>query len=360
MSTLSLEQLRDQIDAIDLTIIANLNARAALAILAGKAKNAVAARAYAPERERQILERLTQHNQGPLSNEAVLVIYKEIISSCLSLESPLHVSFLGPEATFTHEATKRHFGLSARLIPVRSIAEVFTDVERGRCTYGVVPIENSTEGIVNHTLDAFMSSDLLICAEVLLSVSHHLMSQTGNLDGVTKVYSHPQVLAQCRHWLRLNMPSVPLVDVASSARAAQLVREDATAAALASDVAATMYDLKIITSHLEDVQGNLTRFLVIGTDRAAPTQNDRTSIMFALRDEPGILFSALRPFAERHINMSRIESRPSRRRAWDYLFFIDLEGHGDQEHIAQAITDLQSACAFMKVLGSYPRGTLRP
>ena len=248
--------------------------------------------------------------------------------------------------------------MSARLTAKTTIQEVFGDVERGRSDYGVVPIENSTEGVVNHTLDSFMQSELVICAEVLLAVSHHLLNISGQLGGITKVYSHPQALAQCRVWLDQNLPGVPLVDVSSTARAAQLAAEDPSAAAISSDLAASMYGLHIAASDLEDVRGNMTRFLIIGADRPDPTGHDRTSIMFALKDEPGILFRALAPFAEHGINMSRIESRPSRRRAWDYLFFIDLDGHQSDPAVAAAIAALEQTCEFIKVLGSYPQGAL--
>lgn len=353
-----LASLRREIDAIDDQIIELLNGRASVAQRVGAVKASADQRAYAPERERQLLERLTQRSDGPLPAASLRLIYKEIISASLALESPLQVAFLGPEATFTHEATKRHFGMSARLGPKSTIGEVFADVERGRADYGVVPIENSNEGVVSHTLDSFMPSDLNICAEVLLEVSHHLLNRSGELSGITKVYSHPQALAQCRGWLSTNLPGVPLVDVSSTARAAQLAAEDASAAAVSSDLAASMYGLRIGASCLEDERGNMTRFLVIGNDKPGPTGADRTSIMFALKDEPGILYRALEAFATRQINMSRIESRPSRRRAWDYLFFIDVDGHADEERVAAAVAALDEACEFMKVLGSYPQGTL--
>jgi chorismate mutase/prephenate dehydratase len=354
-----LAELRARIDALDEQVLALANERAELAQHIGKLKAGSHARFYVPERERQVMQRLLEQNRGPLSADAVQLIFKEIISACLALESPLLVAYLGPEATFTHAATKRHFGLSARLLPRRTIAEVFADVERGRATYGVIPIENSTEGIVNHTLDSFMHSDLCIIAEVLLQVSHHLLNRSGDLGGITKVYSHPQALAQCRNWLHANLPGVALVDVSSTARAAELAAEDGTAAAVASDLAASLYNLQIASSHLEDLSGNLTRFLVIGDEASAPSGQDRTSLMFAVRDQPGVLFEALQHFATRHINMSRIESRPSRRRAWDYLFFIDLDGHRDDLTLTEALAALQGTCEFVKVLGSYPRGALR-
>ena len=354
----SLNELRQNIDKVDNQLISLLNQRARLALDVGKVKAKTSQKMYVPERERALLNRLMAENPGPLPSAGLKLIYKEIISACLALESPLKISFLGPEGTFTHAATKRHFGLSAQLLPKQTIAEVFNDVERGRSEYGVVPIENSTEGVVNHTLDAFMNSELCICAEVLLGVSHHILTATGEAEGITKVYSHPQALAQCRGWLERYLPGVPLIDVSSTARAAQLASEDTGAAAVASDFAASIHGLRIAHEQVEDLQGNMTRFLVVGTQPSSVTGEDRTSIMFALKDAPGVLFDALSPFARTGINLSRIESRPSRQRAWEYLFFIDLVGHIEHEALVAAVDELRERCVFIKVLGSYPRGVL--
>jgi chorismate mutase / prephenate dehydratase len=356
--TKELDVLRQDIDRVDNRLVQLLNERADVAQRIGQVKHQMGQKAYVPERERKLLQRLQELNQGPLPEESLRLIYKEIISASLALESPLRVAFLGPEATFTHEATKRHFGMSAQLFGKRSITEVFREVEQGSSDYGVVPIENSTEGIVNHTLDSFMQSDLCICAEVLLPVSHHLLNASGDLASVTKVYSHPQALAQCRRWLGENLPQIPLVDVSSTARAAQLAAEDSGAAAIASDMAASIYALQVAASYLEDVQGNMTRFLVLGREQTVPTGKDRTSMMFALKDAPGVLYGALAAFAQTGINMSRIESRPSQRRAWDYLFFIDIDDHVHNPEVTQAIEALTKSCEFVKVLGSYPQGQL--
>ena len=349
-------EVRARIDAIDDDLVELLNRRAALAEAAGAAKARVGKPAYVPERERQVMDRVTQVNPGPLGEEALRLIYREILSASRALESPLVVAYFGPEASFTHEAAKRHFGLSAHLAPRRTIAEVFDDVERSRAAYGVVPIENSTEGMVNHTHDLFVNSELFIGAEVLLDVHQNLLSRTGELRGVTKVYSHPQGLAQCRGWLERNLPGVPLIDVSNTARGAQLAAEDSSAAAVAGELAAQLYHLQTVASHIEDMRGNMTRFLVIGHDQPAPTGNDRSSIMFSLHDKPGILYRALSPFARAGINLSRIESRPSRKRAFEYVFFIDLEGHQAEKRVARAIETLRESCDFLKVLGSYPRG----
>ena len=353
-----LEGYRVEIDGLDNQIIGLLNKRAAVAQDVGRMKAAYSQRAYAPERERQLLGRLLDSNPGPLPNDGLRMIYKEIISACLSLESPLKVAYLGPAGTFTHTATKSHFGLSAQLLAKQTISDIFDDVERGRAEFGVVPIENSTEGVVNHTLDAFMASRLSICAEVLLQVNHHLLTLTGDMEAVTKVYSHTQALAQCRKWLEHNMPGIALIEVSSTARAAQLASEDPSAAAVASDLAASVHGLQIAHSRVEDLEGNMTRFLVIGDREMEPTEDDRTSIMFSLRDCPGVLYDALFPFASSGINLSRIESRPSRQRAWEYLFFIDLVGHKADEQVSVAIEKLKETCVFIRVLGSYPRGGL--
>lgn len=351
-----LASFRDRIDGIDAQVLDLLNERAGLALEVGAVKQRLAAPMYSPSRERELLDQLVQSNQGPLPEDSLRLIYQEIISASLALERPLEVAYLGPLATFTHEATKRHFGSSARLLPRSSISEVFDDVERGRCQYGVVPIENSTEGVVNHTLDMFMDSDLSICAEILLLVSHHLLTVNGSLSGLRTVASHPQALAQCRGWLEKNLAGVEQRDVASTARAAQMAKGDPEVGAVASELASSLYELQVAARNVQDVRDNMTRFLVIGTDPPEPTGADRTSIMFALKDGPGVLFQALKAFADREINLSRIESRPSRRRAWDYMFFIDLVGHLSEKPVTGAVETLREACAYTKVLGSYPRG----
>lgn len=354
----ALRQLREGIDAADDQIIELLNGRARLAQQIGKIKARRSERFYVPERERQVLARLLSKSQGPLSADSMRLIYKEIISASLALESPLEVVYLGPEATFTHEATKRHFGMSARLRPTRTIADVFADVSRGRCEYGVVPIESSSEGVVSSTLDMFAASDLQICAEVLLEGNYHLLTSSGQMQGVTKVYAHAESVAPCIPWLKAHLAGVPVVDVPSTSRAAQLAAEDTTAAALGTELAASLYGLQVAATSLEEHSGTLTRFLVIGHDHPKPTGRDRTSIMFSLKDTPGILFKALAPFAAAGINMSRIESRPSRQQAWEYMFFIDLDGHRDDDAVAHGLKILQDMCVFFKVLGSYPQGEL--
>jgi chorismate mutase/prephenate dehydratase len=249
----------------------------------------------------------------------------------------------------------QQFGLSAELVPQKSIPAVFEEVGKGRAQYGVVPVENSTEGMVSHTLDMFMESDLKINAEVLLEIHHYLLSRTGRLEDIKKVYSHPQPIAQCRDWLAENLPNIPVVDVASTAVAAQIVSEDYTAAAIASELAASMYDLKIVRERIEDQVNNFTRFLVIGKKLAESSGDDKTSLMFSVKDEVGILYRMLEPFAKRGINLSKIESRPLKKKAWEYIFFLDLMGHIADSVIAEAVQELKHCCQFVKVLGSYPR-----
>lgn len=353
----TLEQLRHTIDEIDERILELLNQRASTVIAVGRLKSRERRDFYAPGREREIYERLTARNKGPFPNEALRSVFREIMSASLALETPIKVAFLGPKATFTHMAAMQQFGLSAELAPQKSIPAVFEEVEKGRAQYGVVPVENSTEGMVSHTLDMFMESDLKIIAEVLLEVSHDLLSRTGRIEDIKKIYSHPQAIAQCRKWLDDNLPNVPVVDVASTALAAQIVSEDYTAAAIAGESAASHYDLKVVKKRIEDQVNNFTRFLVIGKKFADKSGNDKTSLMFSVKDEPGILYRMLEPFAKRGINLTKIESRPLKKKAWEYIFFLDLNGHISDPEVEEAVRDLRECCRFVKVLGSYPRNT---
>jgi chorismate mutase/prephenate dehydratase len=353
-----IDVLRGEIDALDDRILDLLNQRARRVVRVGEVKAARKTEFYVPSREREIFERLDASNAGPFPSSAMRNVFREILSGCLSLEKPLRVAYLGPEASFTHMACKKHFGLSALCLPAKSISNVFDDVARGRSELGVVPIENSTEGVVNHTLDMFMESDLGICAEVLLEVNHHLLSKAANLAAVRKIYSHPQALAQCRTWLDANLPGIAVIDVASTALAAQVAAEDETAAAIASELAAQLYDLRVLKSRIEDAAANYTRFLVIGRRKVKPSPHDKTSLMFCLKDEPGILYRALKPFDDHKINLTKIESRPSKKKAWEYIFFTDLDGHAENANVAAALEELRASCVFLKVLGSYPRGRL--
>jgi len=350
-----LKALREQIDAIDDQFLELLNQRAKHVIEVGKIKSGSSADFYVPSREQAIYQRLVSQNPGPFPEEGIRRIFREIISASLALEEKMKVAFLGPLATFTHVAAMQQFGLSAQLVPQKSIPAVFDEVLRGRANYGVVPVENSTEGIVSHTLDMFMDSDLQINAEILLEISHDLLSLSGDMGRIRKVVSHPQALAQCRAWLEENLPDTPLVDVASTALAAQMVAEDETAAAIASEQAGAQYGLKVAKHKIEDNLNNYTRFLVIGRNTPARSGKDKTSVMFSVKDEPGILYRMLEPFSSRGVNLSKIESRPLRKKAWEYIFFLDLEGHIDERPISDAVEDLKQHCQFLKILGSYPR-----
>ncbi len=351
----TITDLRDRIDGIDDRIVELLNERARVVLDVGRLKSGSNQEFHVPGRERQIYERLQSLNPGPFPNDALKSIYREIISACLALESPMKVAFLGPKATFSHLATMQQFGLSAELVPLKSIPAVFEEVEKGKALYGVVPVENSTEGVVSHTLDMFVESSLKITAEILLEVHHDLLSRTGRIEDIKKVYSHPQPIAQCRQWLDDHLPGVPLVDVASTAVAAQIVSDDYTAAAIASELAASLYDLKVVRSRIEDQVNNFTRFLVIARKACERSGNDKTSILFSVKDEPGILCRMLEPFAKRGINLSKIESRPYKKKAWEYIFFLDLSGHFSDPEVAAALDELRECCQFLKILGSFPR-----
>jgi chorismate mutase/prephenate dehydratase len=350
---INLDDLRQRIDSLDDHILELLNQRAQVALEVGKAKAGESREYYVPSREAAIFERLTEANAGPFPTAAIPRVFREIISASLSLEQPLKVAFLGPQATFTHVAAMRQFGMSAQLVSLKSISSVFEEVERDRAQYGVVPVENSNEGVVTHTLDMFVASDLKVIAEVLLEISHDLLSVSGDLSEIRKVVSHPQALGQCRSWLEENLPDATLVDVGSTALAAQMVADDPSAAAIASETAASLYGLKSVKKKIEDNPNNFTRFLVIGKNTPEPSGKDKTSIMFSIKDEPGILFRMLEPFSKRDINLSKIESRPMKSKAWEYVFYLDMEGHISSDNVAQGIEDLRGYCQFLKILGSY-------
>jgi chorismate mutase/prephenate dehydratase len=351
-----LSDYRKEIDRIDDEILRLLNERSKSVIEIGKLKKQKDADAnlHTPAREAAIIDRLMRQSQGPFPTEAIRSVYREIMSASLSLEGPQKVAYLGPRATFTHMACMQKFGSSAQYIPVNSIKDVFSEVERGRAHFGVVPIENTTEGVVNHTLDMFIDSNLLIYGEVLQEVSHHLLSKSGVVGEVTKIYSHPHAIAQCRHWLETNLPHVPVSEVASTARAAEICVDDPSAGAIASELAAQLYGLKVIRSRIEDNMNNFTRFLVLSQKPPERTGKDKTSLMLSVKDKVGALYDLLRPFASHGLNMTKIESRPSRRKAWEYIFFVDVEGHMEEERVKKAVEEIKGRCLFMKVLGSYP------
>jgi len=349
-----LQRMRNEIDTIDSQILELLNKRANIVIEIAGIKRNSSIKFHSPERERAIIERITAINNGHFPNDALKVIFREIISASLSLEEPLKAAYLGPEGTFTNLAALRHLGSSASYVPVDSIKAVFDAAESGKVSYGVVPIENSNEGVVSYTLDMFMDYDLKIAAEVMMEVSHNLLSKSGDRAKVKKIYSHPQATAQCRSWLEANMPETAILESTSTARAAKLAAEDEDAAAIASEIAARLYDLKFIERHIEDKKNNYTRFLVIAKDYPSKTGRDKTSVLFSVKDKPGSLYDVLLPFKKAKINLTKIESRPSKRRAWEYIFFVDMEGHIEDKKVRKAIEGIKDKSLYLKHLGSYP------
>lgn len=352
---MDLKKLRNKIDRVDVEILDLLNERLKIAKQVGKAKKLRKEDIYAPNREKEILLNLIKQNKGPLPTDELKNIFREIIKTSLLLQKKLAIAYLGPEATFTHLAAIKNFGRQAQYISSKSIGDVFTEVEKERADYGVVPIENTTEGMVNYTLDMFMDSDLKICAEILIEVHHNLASR-GTLNNIEKLYSHPQTLAQCRNYLEEKLPNVKIVEVESNARAAQLAADDVRSAAIVSTVAAEMYNLNILVSRIEDLTNNYTRFLVIGKNDSAKSGEDKTSILFSIKDRVGALYDMLLPFRKERINLTKIESRPTKKKAWEYVFFVDLIGHREDANIKKALAELEKECLFLKVLGSYPIG----
>jgi chorismate mutase / prephenate dehydratase len=353
----ALDALRGDIDRLDDELLALLNRRARLVEEVARAKQSGDRAFYAPHRERAIIDRLQERNPGPFPTEAIRPVFQEVISACLSLESGLRVAFLGPEGTFTHQAVKRHFGTSAPALPCGSIAAVFDEVERGAAEFGVVPVENSSEGVVSHTLDSFMDSRLLICAEIALDVDQCLMARAGAIESqIDRVYSHPQALAQCRGWLTANLARAHLVECASTSDAARRAHEDAAGAAIGTELAARLYGLAILRRKLQDVEHNVTRFLVVARPGTIPPPpvgpGVKTSLLLILRDQPGDLFNALRPLSEAGVNLTRIESRPSKRKPWEYVFFLEMVGHTDDPHIAPALKELGHD-RWLRILGCY-------
>jgi chorismate mutase/prephenate dehydratase len=356
---MDIPELRRGIDAIDSEILRLLNRRAELVLEVGRAKSALKLDYHVPQREEEIYTRLTGANPGPFPAAAVRPVFREIISACLSLEHPLRVAYLGPRATFSHLAAMDRFGLSAQFLAMRSIAEAFAEVEKGNADFGVVPVENSTEGVVSHTLDMFVDSPLLICGEVVVEAALHLLSKGGTLAEVRKIYSHPHALAESRKWLQTHASHIPVVETSSTGAAAETAASEPGAAAIASELAASLYDLTVLQRRIEDHPNNFTRFLVIGRKAVPPTGADKTSILFSIRDRVGALHRMLQPFAEQTINLTKIESRPSKKKVWEYVFYVDLEGHATESGIQEALQRLQEDCIFLKILGSYPR-TPRP
>lgn len=356
----ALRAARAAIDALDQKIQQAIGERADIARQIARIKVALDGDGdcYRPAREAEVLRAVAARNAGPLADETMVRLMREIMSACLALESPLAVAYLGPEGTYTQAAVYKHFGHSVGALPLAAIDEIFREVEAGNADYGVVPVENSTEGVVTHTLDQLVGSPLSIVGEVTLAVHHHLLSQAKSTAGIKRVVAHAQSLAQTRKWLDANLPSVVREAVASNGEAARLVRGDPAAAAIAGRAASELYELPILAANIEDEPNNTTRFLVLGRQKVAATGTDMTSILVSVHNRPGMLHRLLAPAAEAGVDLSRIESRPSRRAAWDYNFFIDLEGHVEQQQVREVIERIEAEAAYLKVLGSYPKAVL--
>ena len=355
-----LVKIRGRIDVLDEELQRLINERAQLAqdVAEIKKEQGDDAQFYRPEREAEVLRNILARNNGPLSGDEMARLFREIMSACLALEQPLNIAFLGPEGTFTQAAALKHFGHSVNTVPLVAIDEVFREVESGSAHYGVVPVENSTEGVINHTLDMFMQSSLTICGEVDLRIHHHLLSKEKDLSVLKRIYSHQQSLAQCREWLDTNLPGVERVSVSSNAEAARRASTENNVAALAGGVAADIYHLNILESNVEDNPDNVTRFLIVGKGAVSPSGDDKTSLLISTPNKPGSLHQLLKSFADNDVSMSRIESRPSRLANWEYVFFIDVNGHVNDEKIASCLEVVKSEASMFKVLGSYPKAVL--
>lgn len=355
-----LTTLRERIDELDARIEALISERAQCAVDVAKAKQAAGENGdfYRAEREAEILRRVMERNRGPLSNEEMARLFREIMSACLALEERMSIAFLGPEGTFTQAAALKHFGHSVLTTPLATIDEIFREVESGAAHYGVVPVENSTEGVITHTLDRFVNSTLNICGEVQLRIHHFLLGKGERLEEVVRVYSHRQSLAQCHRWLDRHLPGVEQIDVSSNAEAARRAAAEPGAVAIAGETAGEIYGLTPMARNIEDEPENTTRFLVIGRRSPAPTGQDKTSFLISTENKPGALYRLLEPLNRHGISMTRIESRPSRRGTWDYIFFVDIEGHAEDEQVAAALGQLESDANLFKILGSYPKAVL--
>ena len=352
-----LERLRAAIDRVDDGILESLNERARLARAIGTLK---VGQAYRPEREAQVLTRIKEVNPGPLAGETVALLFREIMSACLALERPITVAYLGPRGTFSERAALKHFGLAAEAMPATSIDEVFRAVESGTADFGVVPVENSTEGAVGRSLDLMPQTPMNVCGEVVVRIHHHLMAKVAPKDfaDIGRVFSHGQSLAQCHEWLNTNLPHVERIAVSSNAEAARRASEEAGSAAVAGEMAAEHYRLAILASNIEDEPNNTTRFLVLGAYEPKPSGHDKTSMVLSARNRAGAVYEMLTPFATRGVSMTKFESRPSRVALWDYLFFIDIEGHRHDVNVAAALEEVLKIAGYLKVLGSYPIAVL--
>lgn len=346
-----LSRLRDRIDALDEEVLRLLNERAGIAQEIGHIKNGSI---YRAEREAQVVRRMQGANTGPLPAESISVLFKEIMSACRALEQPLSVAYLGPQGTFSEAAAVKHFGHAVAGLPCTDIDEVFRAVERGEASFSVAPVENSTEGAVNRTLDLLLSSPLKICGEVKLRIRQHLMRKGEGMQGIKVVYSHAQSLGQCHEWLGRHLYGIETIHVTSNAEAARMAAENPDAAAIAGELAAEHYDLNIVARDIEDEPNNTTRFLVLGNEDAAPSGRDKTSLVLSAKNRPGSLLELLAPLAGHNIGLTKLESRPARKGSWDYMFYMDIDGHRNDANIQHALHAVEEHCTFLKVLGSYP------
>lgn len=351
---MNIEELRNEIDQIDRQIVTLINERYRHVLEVGKLKKNSNSAIYVPEREKALLEKVAKLNEGPMSPRALQAIYREIMSGALELEHPLRITFFGQEGSNTHLAALAKFGHSVTYIPSTTIAGVFKDIETGRTDYGCVPVENSTEGAINYTLDTLIMSNVNICAEMDLRIHHNLMAKCSR-EEIKKVYSHPQILGQCRIYLQEKLPGVEIVEAESSTKAASIAAEEPNSASISSTVAAELFNLTILEENIEDFSNNTTRFLILGNQCPARTGDDKTSICFAIKDKVGALYDSIKPFKDESITMTMIESRPTKSSNWEYCFFVDILGHRDDAKVIRAFADVEKQCNFMKILGSYPR-----
>ncbi len=357
MSDDELARLRGAIDRVNERLVEDLSERARLARAVGLLK---VGQAYRPEREAQVLRRVKELNPGPLPDETLGLLFREIMSACLALERPITVAYLGPKGTFSERATLKHFGLAAEAVPTASIDEVFRAVESGAADFGIVPVENSTEGAVGRSLDLMPQTPMNVCGEVILRIHHNLMAKTppADLGDIRRVFSHGQSLAQCHEWLNSNLPKAERVAVSSNAEAARRAAEEAGSAAVAGEMAAEQYGLAILAANIEDEPNNTTRFLILGDYQSKPSGEDKTSLVLSAKNRAGAVYEMLTPFATRGVSMTKFESRPSRVALWDYLFFVDIEGHRDDTQVAEALDEVGRIAGYIKVLGSYPAAVL--
>jgi len=349
-----LDSLREEIDKIDSKIVESINRRTEIVLQIGELKNKANSMIYSPAREKEVYNKVFEKNNGPIRNKSLAAIYREIMSASLALEKEITVGFMGPEGSFSHQATINKFGSSLKLIPFRTIQDAFKAVEDGECDYSVVPVENSTEGGVNDTLDMFIDSPLKICSELLLPIRHNLMNIDGDIKKIKKIYSNPQIFGQCRKWLYSHIPTAELIEVSSSSRSAQMASEDPQAGAIGSELCTQLYNLTIVNRSIQDLSRNTTRFAVLSTDYPKQSGDDKTSILVFIKDKVGALHDTLLYFKSHSLNLTRIESRPSKKNPWEYYFFIDFMGHCDDIKVKDLLENLKEHCVLIKVLGSYP------